>query len=71
VTDLDPNGVAAERDLREGDVIVEIAGQPVNSMRDLTSGLRKAARNGQASALVRVEGQNGASRFVALPTDRG
>jgi serine protease Do len=71
VTDLDPNGVAAERDLREGDVIVEVAGQPVSSMRDLTSGLREAARNGQASALVRVEGENGASRFVALPTDRG
>lgn len=71
VTELDPNGVAAERDLREGDVIVEVAGQPVSSMRDLTSGLREAARNGQASALVRVEGQNGASRFVALPTDRG
>lgn len=71
VTELDPNGVAAERDLREGDVIVEVAGQPVSSMRDLTSGLRQAARNGQASALVRVEGQNGASRFVALPTDRG
>jgi serine protease Do len=71
VTDLDPGGVAAERDLREGDVIVEIAGQPVNSVRDLTSGLRLAGRNGQASALVRVQGENGASRFVALPTDRG
>ena len=71
VTDLDPNGVAAERDLREGDVIVEIAGQPVGSLRDLNAGLRQAARNGQSSALVRVESQNGASRFVALPTDRG
>lgn len=71
VTELDPDGVAAERDLREGDIIVEIAGQPVGSIRDLTSGLRGAARNGQASALVRVQGQNGASRFVALPTDRG
>ena len=71
VTELDPDGVAADRDLREGDIIVEVAGQPVQSIRDLTSGLRGAARNGQASALVRVQGQNGASRFVALPTDRG
>ncbi len=71
VTELDPNGVAAERDLREGDVIVEVAGQPVSTLGDLTDGLRSAARNGQASALVRVESENGASRFVALPTDRG
>lgn len=71
VTELDPEGIAAERDLREGDVIVEIAGEPVRSISDLTSGLRQAARSGQASALVRVEGQNGTSRFVALPSDRG
>lgn len=71
VTELDPDGIAAERDLREGDVIVEVAGQPVSSIRDLTRGLRQAGQNGQASALVRVEGQNGASRFVALPTNRG
>ncbi len=71
VTELDPDGIAAERDLREGDVIVEIAGEPVRSIRDLTRGLRQAGQNGQASALVRVEGQNGASRFVALPTSRG
>ncbi|MFK7791763.1 MAG: trypsin-like peptidase domain-containing protein [Devosiaceae bacterium] len=71
VTELEPGGIAAERDLREGDVIVEVAGEPVRSIRDLTRGLRNAGQNGQASALVRVEGQNGASRFVALPTDRG
>lgn len=71
VTEIDPTGVAAQRDLREGDVIVEIAGTAVESMSDLTGALRDAARAGQASALVRVEGQDGMSRFVALPTDRG
>ena len=71
VTELDPDGIAAARDLREGDVIVEVAGEPVRRMSDLVGGLREAARNGQASALVRVEDRNGVSRFVALPTDRG
>ncbi|MGD1885756.1 MAG: trypsin-like peptidase domain-containing protein [Cohaesibacteraceae bacterium] len=71
VAELDPDGIAASRDLREGDVIVEVAGEPVTRLSDLTSGLREAARNGQASALVRVEDRNGTSRFVALPTDRG
>jgi serine protease Do len=71
VTQIDPNGIAAARDLRQGDVIVEIAGQPVTGAADLAQGLRSAARQGQASALVRVEGENGLSRFVALPTDRG
>lgn len=71
VTEIDPTGIAAQRDLREGDVIVEVAGNPVERMSDLTDALRDAARAGQASALVRVEGQDGMSRFVALPTDRG
>lgn len=71
VTEIDPTGIAAQRDLREGDVIVEVAGNPVESMNDLTGALREAARDGQVSALVRVEGQDGMSRFVALPTDRG
>jgi serine protease Do len=71
VTEIDPTGVAAQRDLREGDVIVEVAGIAVESMSDLTGALRDAARAGQASALVRVEGRDGSSRFVALPTDQG
>ncbi|MEM6382486.1 MAG: trypsin-like peptidase domain-containing protein [Pseudomonadota bacterium] len=71
VTEVEPGSVADDRDLREGDMIVEIAGQQVQSMAEVQRALRAAARDGQASALVRVEDANGTSRFVALPTDRG
>ncbi|MBV6657369.1 MAG: PDZ domain-containing protein, partial [Devosiaceae bacterium] len=71
VTEIDPDGVAAERDLREGDMIVEIGGREIENLSDVGQALRQAARQGQASALVRVEDANGMSRFVALPTDRG
>lgn len=71
VTEIEPGSVASDRDLREGDQIVEIAGESVSTIRELNRAMRQAARNGQSSALVRVEDQTGTSRFVALPTGRG
>lgn len=71
VTEVEPGGIAAQRDLRQGDIIVEAAGREVQTLADLTRALRAAGREGQASALVRVEDQDGVSRFVALPSDRG
>ena len=71
VTDIAPGSVAAERDLREGDMIVEVAGRPVQTLSDLRQALRAVAEEGNGSALVRVEDENGISRFVALPSDRG
>jgi serine protease Do len=69
VTELDPNGKAAEKGLQQGDVILEVAGQVVSSPADVASTLRTAAAEGRKAVLMRVKsGDN--LRFLALPLDK-
>lgn len=69
VTQLDPNGKAADKGLREGDVILEVSGRPVEKPADVQSSLREAATEGKKAVLLRVKtGDN--LRFVALPLDK-
>jgi serine protease Do len=70
VMDIEAGSPAAERGLREGDIIRELGGETVRSVRDIAKGLEKAGRDGRNSALARVENDQG-SRFVALPALRG
>lgn len=65
VIDVDPASSAAER-FREGDVIVDIGGKPVNTIADVRGALEKSRADGRRSVLMRVV--NGEDmRFVALP----
>ncbi|WP_246329546.1 Do family serine endopeptidase [Chthonobacter rhizosphaerae] len=65
VTEVDPNGAAAEKGLRQGDVILEVAGQPVNGARDVENGLKAASEAGRKSVLMRVKSGDNV-RFVAV-----
>jgi len=70
VTGVDPRGAAAERGLKEGDVILEVAGKSVQSPAEMRDALAAARKDSKTSVLIRVRsGQN--SRFVAMPIDRG
>ena len=63
VTKVDPNSSAAEKGVKEGDVILEVAGTEVNDAGGVASAL-KGATGKKVLMLVRNgEGQ----RFVALP----
>ncbi len=63
VTKVDPNSSAAEKGVKEGDVILEVAGTEVNDASGVASAL-KTATGKKVLMLVRSgEGQ----RFVALP----
>jgi len=66
VTDIDPNGAAAQKGLRRGDVIVEAGGQPVNSRSDLSNAIDSARKEGRRSVLLRVKSTEGA-KFIAVP----
>ena len=66
ITSVDPDGPAFEKGLREGDVLLEVAGEAISSADEFDSELSALAEDGRESALVRVEGANG-PRFVALP----
>ncbi len=69
VTNVDPNGPAAERGVRSGDVITEVAGRPVERPSDVRKAIEVARKEGKHSILVRVQ-TGDATRFVALPVGR-
>jgi len=65
VTNVEPNGIAAEHGLKTGDVIMEVAGKKVghpNDVRDAVAGAKKA---GKHTVLLRVKSGEG-TKFVAI-----
>jgi len=68
VTDLDPDGLAAQKGLKVGDVILEAGGHAVSRPADLTAALAAARKDGRKALLMRIKGEQG-TRFVALATN--
>jgi serine protease Do len=66
VMGVEPNGPAAERGLRTGDVILEVSGKQVASPADVSKALAAAHDSGRHDVLMRVKTAE-ATRFVALP----
>jgi serine protease Do len=66
VTDLDPNGKAAEKGLREGDVILEAGGAAIEGPRDVSKAVASAEKAGKTAILLRVKSGDSV-RFLALP----
>ncbi len=66
VVALDPNGVAAGRGLRRGDVIRKVAGSEVRNPEDILDAVERAAADGRKS-LVMLLHRSGSDRYVALP----
>jgi serine protease Do len=69
VTDVDPDGPAATRGFKTGDVILEAGGRRIVSPSELGKVIADAHRDGKRSILVRVK-SSGGTRFVALPVDK-
>ena len=67
IAQVDPASRAAEKGLRPGDVILEVAGVKVNSPADFTRAIGKARKKGRKAVLLLVRSANGDQRFVALP----
>ena len=65
VAQIDPDGAAAQKGLRPGDVILEAAGQPVMRPSDVQKALATARKEGRKAVLLRVKSGEG-TRFVAL-----
>ena len=66
ITEVDPDSSAYEKGLREGDIIVEVAGVQVSDLSDVLEGLGNAAERSRKSVLIRVRSGD-QQRFVALP----
>jgi serine protease Do len=66
VMSLDPDGPAAERGVKTGDVILSIGGNDVSNPHDVRSALSDAKSHGKKDVLMRVKSAD-ATRFVAIP----
>ena len=69
ITNVDPDGIAAEKGLSRGDVIQSIGGKDVSSVKDLTDQVAKATDGSRKTILLRIKTSNGI-RFVALPLNQ-
>lgn len=65
VAGVDPDGPAAEAELRRGDVLLSVDDDPVAESADVKRALRKAADGGREHALLLIE-RHGRPRFVAV-----
>jgi serine protease Do len=67
VAEVDPDGAAADKGLKQGDVILEVAGKSVNRPADVVDAIDVAKSGGKKSVLVRVKSNDG-ERYLTLPT---
>jgi serine protease Do len=70
VTELEPNGPAAEHGFKPGDIILEVAGKKVATTGDLRTAIQAAEKSGKRTVLVRMK-TGDATRYVTLPIHRG
>jgi serine protease Do len=66
ITKVDPSSGAAEKQLKAGDVIVEVAQEPVATGADVERRVEQLKKEGRRSALLLVANAEGELRFVAL-----
>ena len=66
VTDLDPNGSAADHGLEVGDVILDVGGKAVSNAGDVRKAVREAQTAGKHDVLMRLKSSD-RTQFVALP----
>ena len=65
VVEVAPNSPSAERELRPGDIILEVQQERVNTPQELSERVDRLRRQGRGTALFLVESANG-QRFVPL-----
>jgi serine protease Do len=66
VTDLDPDGSAADDGLEVGDVILDVGGKAVSNAGDVRKAVREAQTAGKHDVLMRLKSSD-RTPFVALP----
>jgi serine protease Do len=66
VVEVTPNGPAAERGIRPGDVVVEVQQEAVATPAELQERIDRARQAGRRNVLMLIEGQQGL-RWVPLP----
>ena len=67
ITDVDPNGLAAEKGLRPGDIILDVSNNPVRTPADVHNAIGQAQKSGTRDIVMRVRTRDDRIQFVAVP----
>ncbi|MEO1207712.1 MAG: Do family serine endopeptidase [Pseudomonadota bacterium] len=67
ITDVKLESAAAQKGIKRGDVIVEVAQQPVKTLKDVAENIARVRASGRRAVLLRIENGRGEMRFVAIP----
>ena len=59
VTNVDPNGIAADHGFKTGDVILDVGGKKVANPTDVRNALKDAQKDGKRTVLMRVKSGEG------------
>jgi serine protease Do len=68
ITEVKPNSPAAQKDVKPGDVIVEVTQEKVKQPQDVKARLLAVKKSGRKSVLLLLSDTKGELRFVAVPT---
>ena len=69
VTQVDPDSEAAQKNIKPGDVIVEVTQEEVKTPEEVEKRVTEVSSSGRKSVLLLVADTKGDLRFVALPVD--
>src|SRR6516162_5968197 len=67
ITDVDANSPAAHKDMKPGDVIVEVTQEKVNDPEEVVARVAAVKKSGRKSVLLLISDAKGGLRFVAVP----
>jgi serine protease Do len=68
ITDVAPDSPAARKNVKPGDVIVEVTQEEVHQPQDVLTRLRAVKKSGRERVLLLLSDAKGELRFVAVPT---
>jgi serine protease Do len=66
VTEADPASASGQKGVKAGDVIVEVAQDPANTLDDMVKSIDKVKKAGRKAVLLRIENAKGEMRFEAV-----
>ena len=68
ITGVEPDSPAAQKNVKPGDVIIEVTQEEVRQPQDVVTRLQAVKRSGRGRVLLLLSDAKGELRFVAVPT---